>query len=118
MAPFNQLTGMNVLSACGLGFLLALLIFIDQNIVVSLTNAPENRYPSRKSKPISISSVIYVSLSKTLKVCFHSSQFASIPLVYKISEPSFTVSVERRQSWGAERRHMISFGVRACVSDC
>ncbi|XP_051716487.1 solute carrier family 4 member 11-like isoform X3 [Ctenopharyngodon idella] len=43
VAPFNQLTGMNVLSACGLGFLLALLIFIDQNIVVSLTNAPENR---------------------------------------------------------------------------
>uniref|UniRef100_A0A9J7Y781 Bicarbonate transporter-like transmembrane domain-containing protein n=1 Tax=Cyprinus carpio carpio TaxID=630221 RepID=A0A9J7Y781_CYPCA len=38
-----SLTGMNVLSACGLGFLLALLIFIDQNIVVSLTNAPENR---------------------------------------------------------------------------
>uniref|UniRef100_A0A8B9HZP9 Solute carrier family 4 member 11 n=1 Tax=Astyanax mexicanus TaxID=7994 RepID=A0A8B9HZP9_ASTMX len=29
--------------ACGLGFLLALLIFIDQNIVISLTNAPENR---------------------------------------------------------------------------
>ncbi|XP_052005891.1 solute carrier family 4 member 11-like isoform X3 [Xyrauchen texanus] len=43
VAPFNQLTGMNILSACGLGFLLALLIFIDQNIVVSLTNAPENR---------------------------------------------------------------------------
>uniref|UniRef100_A0A8C9ZXX8 Solute carrier family 4 member 11 n=1 Tax=Sander lucioperca TaxID=283035 RepID=A0A8C9ZXX8_SANLU len=34
---------MNVVSAMGLGFLLALLIFIDQNIVVSLTNAPENR---------------------------------------------------------------------------
>ncbi|CAM4612368.1 unnamed protein product [Leuciscus chuanchicus] len=43
VAPFNQLTGMNILSACGLGFLLALLIFIDQNIVVSLTNSPENR---------------------------------------------------------------------------
>ncbi|XP_051514910.1 solute carrier family 4 member 11-like [Myxocyprinus asiaticus] len=43
VAPFNQLTGMNIISACGLGFLLALLIFIDQNIVVSLTNAPENR---------------------------------------------------------------------------
>uniref|UniRef100_A0A673G5S3 Sodium bicarbonate transporter-like protein 11 n=1 Tax=Sinocyclocheilus rhinocerous TaxID=307959 RepID=A0A673G5S3_9TELE len=43
VAAFDQLTGMNVLSACGLGFLLALLIFIDQNIVVSLTNAPENR---------------------------------------------------------------------------
>uniref|UniRef100_A0A8C2CLP1 Solute carrier family 4 member 11 n=1 Tax=Cyprinus carpio TaxID=7962 RepID=A0A8C2CLP1_CYPCA len=43
VAAFDELTGLNVLSACGLGFLLALLIFIDQNIVVSLTNAPENR---------------------------------------------------------------------------
>ncbi|KAA0709243.1 Sodium bicarbonate transporter-like protein 11 [Triplophysa tibetana] len=43
VATLNHLTGMNVLSACGLGFLLALLIFIDQNIVGSLTNAPENR---------------------------------------------------------------------------
>ncbi|KAL6473977.1 hypothetical protein MHYP_G00175380 [Metynnis hypsauchen] len=43
VAPLNKLTGMNILSACGLGFLLALLIFIDQNIVISLTNAPENR---------------------------------------------------------------------------
>ncbi|KAJ8389509.1 hypothetical protein AAFF_G00118990 [Aldrovandia affinis] len=43
VAPFEKLSGMNVLSAMGLGFLLALLIFIDQNIVVSLTNAPENR---------------------------------------------------------------------------
>lgn len=34
---------MNIVSAMGVGFLLALLIFIDQNIVVSLTNAPENR---------------------------------------------------------------------------
>uniref|UniRef100_A0A8C7Z7H0 Solute carrier family 4 member 11 n=1 Tax=Oryzias sinensis TaxID=183150 RepID=A0A8C7Z7H0_9TELE len=38
-----RLMSMNVVSAMGLGFLLALLIFIDQNIVVSLTNAPENR---------------------------------------------------------------------------
>uniref|UniRef100_A0A8C1YIV8 Solute carrier family 4 member 11 n=1 Tax=Cyprinus carpio TaxID=7962 RepID=A0A8C1YIV8_CYPCA len=45
VAAFDELTGLNVLSACGLGFLLALLIFTDQNIVVSLTNAPENRYP-------------------------------------------------------------------------
>uniref|UniRef100_A0AAY4EQ16 Bicarbonate transporter-like transmembrane domain-containing protein n=1 Tax=Denticeps clupeoides TaxID=299321 RepID=A0AAY4EQ16_9TELE len=37
------LSGASVLCAMGLGFLLALLIFIDQNIVVSLTNAPENR---------------------------------------------------------------------------
>ncbi|XP_035274150.1 sodium bicarbonate transporter-like protein 11 isoform X2 [Anguilla anguilla] len=43
VAPFERLSGMNILSAMGLGFLLALLIFIDQNIVVSLTNAPENR---------------------------------------------------------------------------
>ncbi|KAI7801257.1 putative sodium bicarbonate transporter-like protein 11-like [Triplophysa rosa] len=43
VAPLCHLTGMNIISACGLGFLLALLIFIDQNIVVSLTNASENR---------------------------------------------------------------------------
>ncbi|XP_066574450.1 solute carrier family 4 member 11 isoform X2 [Amia ocellicauda] len=43
VAPFNLLSPLSVLSAMGLGFLLALLIFIDQNIVVSLTNAPENR---------------------------------------------------------------------------
>ncbi|XP_057716387.1 sodium bicarbonate transporter-like protein 11 isoform X3 [Corythoichthys intestinalis] len=43
VAPLERLSALNVLSAMGLGFLLALLIFIDQNIVVSLTNAPENR---------------------------------------------------------------------------
>lgn len=43
LAPFGRLSAMNIVSAMGLGFLLALLIFIDQNIVVSLTNAPENR---------------------------------------------------------------------------
>ncbi|XP_036372724.1 sodium bicarbonate transporter-like protein 11 isoform X1 [Megalops cyprinoides] len=43
VAPFEKLSAMNIVSAMGLGFLLALLIFIDQNIVVSLTNAPENR---------------------------------------------------------------------------
>ncbi|XP_030628229.1 solute carrier family 4 member 11 [Chanos chanos] len=43
VAPLEKLSGASVLSAMGLGFLLALLIFIDQNIVVSLTNAPENR---------------------------------------------------------------------------
>ena len=42
-APFNKLTGMNTLSAVGLGFLLALLIFIDQNIVISLTHVPEHK---------------------------------------------------------------------------
>lgn len=46
VAPFERLSALNVLSAMGLGFLLALLIFIDQNIVVSLTNAPENRWVS------------------------------------------------------------------------
>ncbi|XP_041847035.1 sodium bicarbonate transporter-like protein 11 [Melanotaenia boesemani] len=40
---FEKLTGMNVLSAAGLGFLLALLIFIDQNIVISLTHVPEHK---------------------------------------------------------------------------
>ncbi|XP_077477378.1 solute carrier family 4 member 11 isoform X1 [Stigmatopora argus] len=43
VAPLERLSALNILSAMGLGFLLALLIFIDQNIVVSLTNAPENR---------------------------------------------------------------------------
>uniref|UniRef100_A0A667X9N2 Solute carrier family 4 member 11 n=1 Tax=Myripristis murdjan TaxID=586833 RepID=A0A667X9N2_9TELE len=38
-----KLTGMNTLSAVGLGFLLALLIFIDQNIVISLTHVPEHK---------------------------------------------------------------------------
>ncbi|XP_055080554.1 solute carrier family 4 member 11-like isoform X2 [Periophthalmus magnuspinnatus] len=41
--PFDRLTGMNTLSAVGLGFLLALLIFIDQNIVISLTHVPEHK---------------------------------------------------------------------------
>ncbi|XP_018585833.1 solute carrier family 4 member 11 isoform X1 [Scleropages formosus] len=43
VAKFQKLSAVNIVSAMGLGFLLALLIFIDQNIVVSLTNAPENR---------------------------------------------------------------------------
>ncbi|XP_046885124.1 solute carrier family 4 member 11-like isoform X2 [Hypomesus transpacificus] len=42
-APFDKLTGWNTLSAAGLGFLLALLIFIDQNIVISLTHVPEHK---------------------------------------------------------------------------
>ncbi|XP_028272230.1 sodium bicarbonate transporter-like protein 11 isoform X2 [Parambassis ranga] len=40
---FEKLSGMNALSAVGLGFLLALLIFIDQNIVISLTHVPEHK---------------------------------------------------------------------------
>ncbi|XP_031413755.1 sodium bicarbonate transporter-like protein 11 isoform X2 [Clupea harengus] len=43
VASFSKLTAMNTLSAMGLGFLLAMLIFVDQNIVSSLTNAPENK---------------------------------------------------------------------------
>uniref|UniRef100_A0A8P4KFS5 Bicarbonate transporter-like transmembrane domain-containing protein n=1 Tax=Dicentrarchus labrax TaxID=13489 RepID=A0A8P4KFS5_DICLA len=39
----HSLSGMNTLSAVGLGFLLALLIFIDQNIVISLTHVPEHK---------------------------------------------------------------------------
>ncbi|XP_034037825.1 sodium bicarbonate transporter-like protein 11 [Thalassophryne amazonica] len=41
--PFDKLTGLSTLSAVGLGFLLALLIFIDQNIVISLTHVPEHK---------------------------------------------------------------------------
>ncbi|XP_068596422.1 solute carrier family 4 member 11-like [Brachionichthys hirsutus] len=41
--PFEKLSGMSMLSAVGLGFLLALLIFIDQNIVISLTHVPEHK---------------------------------------------------------------------------
>ncbi|XP_063046336.1 solute carrier family 4 member 11-like isoform X2 [Engraulis encrasicolus] len=43
VASFGNLSGLNALSAMGLGFLLAMLIFVDQNIVSSLTNAPENK---------------------------------------------------------------------------
>ncbi|KAG2465427.1 S4A11 protein, partial [Polypterus senegalus] len=41
--PFHLLSPLDIISAMALGFLLSLLIFIDQNIVLSLTNAPENR---------------------------------------------------------------------------
>lgn len=41
--PFDKLSGTSVLSAVGLGFLLSLLIFIDQNIVISLTHVPEHK---------------------------------------------------------------------------
>ncbi|CAJ1058942.1 sodium bicarbonate transporter-like protein 11 isoform X2 [Xyrichtys novacula] len=40
---FDKVSGMMVLSGAGLGFLLALLIFIDQNIVISLTHVPEHK---------------------------------------------------------------------------
>ncbi|XP_032383878.1 sodium bicarbonate transporter-like protein 11 [Etheostoma spectabile] len=41
--PFEKLSVLNILSAVGLGFLLALLIFIDQNIVISLTHVPQHK---------------------------------------------------------------------------
>ncbi|XP_015685793.1 sodium bicarbonate transporter-like protein 11, partial [Protobothrops mucrosquamatus] len=43
LAPFKDLHLGPVMSAMGLGFLLSMLFFIEQNIVASLTNAPENR---------------------------------------------------------------------------
>ncbi|NWI21516.1 S4A11 protein, partial [Crypturellus soui] len=43
LAPVRSLSIGSVISAMGLGFLLSMLFFIEQNIVASLTNAPENR---------------------------------------------------------------------------
>ncbi|KAJ6658577.1 hypothetical protein lerEdw1_019965 [Lerista edwardsae] len=43
LAPLQVLSVGSVMSALGLGFLLSMLFFIEQNIVASLTNAPENR---------------------------------------------------------------------------
>uniref|UniRef100_A0A8C0IRM7 Solute carrier family 4 member 11 n=1 Tax=Chelonoidis abingdonii TaxID=106734 RepID=A0A8C0IRM7_CHEAB len=43
LAPIQSLSIGSVMSAMGLGFLLSMLFFIEQNIVASLTNAPENR---------------------------------------------------------------------------
>ncbi|NXK61351.1 S4A11 protein, partial [Sylvietta virens] len=43
LAPVQSLSIGSVFSAMGLGFLLSMLFFIEQNIVASLTNAPENR---------------------------------------------------------------------------
>ncbi|CAI5784880.1 bicarbonate transporter 11 isoform X1 [Podarcis lilfordi] len=43
LAPLLELSIGAVMSAMGLGFLLSMLFFIEQNIVASLTNAPENR---------------------------------------------------------------------------
>ncbi|XP_039224299.1 sodium bicarbonate transporter-like protein 11 isoform X1 [Crotalus tigris] len=43
LAPLKDLHLGSVMSAMGLGFLLSMLFFIEQNIVASLTNAPENR---------------------------------------------------------------------------
>ncbi|XP_048364785.1 solute carrier family 4 member 11 isoform X2 [Sphaerodactylus townsendi] len=43
LAPVQSLSIGSIMSAMGLGFLLSMLFFIEQNIVASLTNAPENR---------------------------------------------------------------------------
>eukprot|EP00079_Xenopus_tropicalis_P020409 XP_012811239.1 PREDICTED: sodium bicarbonate transporter-like protein 11 isoform X2 [Xenopus tropicalis] len=43
LAPIGSLPMGPITSAMGLGFLLSMLFFIEQNIVASLTNAPENR---------------------------------------------------------------------------
>nr|XP_020670457.1 sodium bicarbonate transporter-like protein 11 [Pogona vitticeps] len=43
LAPLRDLSVGSVMSTMGLGFLLSMLFFIEQNIVASLTNAPENR---------------------------------------------------------------------------
>uniref|UniRef100_A0A8U7MHA5 Solute carrier family 4 member 11 n=1 Tax=Corvus moneduloides TaxID=1196302 RepID=A0A8U7MHA5_CORMO len=48
LAPVQSLSIGSVMSAMGLGFLLSMLFFIEQNIVASLTNAPENRIVSVK----------------------------------------------------------------------
>ncbi|XP_037668083.1 sodium bicarbonate transporter-like protein 11 isoform X2 [Choloepus didactylus] len=43
MAPMHLLSPEAIGSAMGLGFLLSMLFFIEQNLVASLVNAPENR---------------------------------------------------------------------------
>ncbi|XP_077136433.1 solute carrier family 4 member 11 isoform X8 [Ranitomeya variabilis] len=43
MAPFGSMSMGAIASSMGLGFILSMLFFIEQNIVASLTNAPENR---------------------------------------------------------------------------
>ncbi|XP_073442864.1 solute carrier family 4 member 11 isoform X5 [Dendrobates tinctorius] len=43
MAPFGSMSMRAIASSMGLGFILSMLFFIEQNIVASLTNAPENR---------------------------------------------------------------------------
>ncbi|XP_053112928.1 solute carrier family 4 member 11 isoform X6 [Hemicordylus capensis] len=48
LAHIRDLSIASVMSAMGLGFLLSMLFFIEQNIVASLTNAPENRIVSVK----------------------------------------------------------------------
>lgn len=44
MAQIRSLSFKAIGSTMGLGFLLSLLFFIEQNLVAALVNAPENRY--------------------------------------------------------------------------
>lgn len=44
VAQIHSLSFKAISSAMGLGFLLSLLFFIEQNLVAALVNAPENRY--------------------------------------------------------------------------
>lgn len=44
MANVKSLSFGAIVSAMGLGFLLSLLFFIEQNLVAALANAPENRF--------------------------------------------------------------------------
>lgn len=44
VAEMHSLSLGAIASAMGLGFLLSLLFFIEQNLVAALANAPENRF--------------------------------------------------------------------------
>lgn len=44
MAEMHSLTLGAIGSAMGLGFLLSMIFFIEQNLVAALANAPENRF--------------------------------------------------------------------------
>ena len=44
MAEMHSLSLVAVSGAMGLGFLLSMLFFIEQNLVAALANAPENRF--------------------------------------------------------------------------
>lgn len=46
-AEMHSLSLGAIASAMGLGFLLSLLFFIEQNLVAALANAPENRFAGR-----------------------------------------------------------------------
>lgn len=44
MAKMHSQSLGTICSAMGLGFLLSMLFFIEQNLVAALANAPENRF--------------------------------------------------------------------------